>query len=152
MYSNKKVQFYCLDYQDRFDIDINILLFSVWVAHKYSVILEIHDFVQLDGITKEWQDKIVKKIRSVRVLFRNKKKIQLYKIYEQLKKVELISELIEHQLIDNLFHRKIIFNKNNLKLEELISKNLKNYFLFKRKNVMDINNFLILLSTILKKK
>jgi len=55
-----------LNLQDRYDLDVNLILLAIWAGTELAFHLKKEDFQALDAMTSNWRDNIVKPLRAVR--------------------------------------------------------------------------------------
>jgi uncharacterized protein (TIGR02444 family) len=66
VYDSAAVQAECLDLQDRHGIDVNLLLFCVYVGAVHGAILSDTEVRQAASMVGEWHNSIVKRLRDAR--------------------------------------------------------------------------------------
>jgi uncharacterized protein (TIGR02444 family) len=66
VYREPAVQQECLLLQDRYGIDVNVLLFCAYVGAVHGAALPAQDLRDVSGAVAEWHDKIVRGLREVR--------------------------------------------------------------------------------------
>ncbi|MAR79529.1 MAG: TIGR02444 family protein [Rhodospirillaceae bacterium] len=145
IYSNNKIENYCLDLQSKFDVDVNILLFAIWAAKEKNIIISLSDFENLHSATTDWQLKIVKKIRSMRMNLKKINNQEFNEVYNELKKLEILAEFIEHEIILSFFFTNGERNKSRKFVKDICVSNLNTYFKFLHIDQFDQNNFLDLI-------
>ena len=131
--------------QKKFDIDVNILLFAIWAAKEKNLIISLSDFETLHSATIDWQLKIVKKIRSIRMNLKKINNQEFNEIYNELKKLEILTEFIEHEIILSFFFINGKRNKSRKLVKDICASNLNTYFKFLHIDQFDENNFLDLI-------
>jgi len=52
--------------QDRYGIDVNVLLFCAYVGAVHGAVLSAQELSEVSGAVAEWQDKVVRSLRAVR--------------------------------------------------------------------------------------
>lgn len=60
----------CLSLQDRFGVNVNILLFSLYAASEFGAVLSRDDICEADGAVAHWQTQVVEALREVRRLLK----------------------------------------------------------------------------------
>tara|TARA_Y100000589_G_scaffold318284_2_gene345564 strand:+ start:4751 stop:5101 length:351 start_codon:yes stop_codon:yes gene_type:complete len=98
------------------------------MALEKKIILQKRDFEVLTSLTIKWRISIVEKLRSARLMLKKLKKDEFTDIYESLKRLEISSEFIEHNIIIKFFLEKNRFDVSYLPAEEICDFNLRNYF------------------------
>lgn len=64
-YSKPGIGGVCLDFQERFGVDVNVLLYLLWQAHRGRR-LSRNDVQNVLDFVKSWQDNVVRPLRLVR--------------------------------------------------------------------------------------
>jgi len=85
LYGRPGVADECLSLQDRFGVNINVLLFSLYAASEFGAVLSRGDICAADGAVVHWQTQVVETLRNVR---------------RTLKRSDLHCELLRHQVAD----------------------------------------------------
>ena len=98
------------------------------MAKEKNLVLTVSDFKKLHFYTVNWQLKVVKKIRSMRVNLKKLNKPELDEIYKALKNLEILSEFIEHDIIQEFFLVNCDQRKSEILFKNICALNLKNYF------------------------
>ena len=55
----------CIALQDKFDIDVNLLLYAAWLAHLKRGLSDDH-LVAMEACVCEWREQVVKPLRALR--------------------------------------------------------------------------------------
>jgi uncharacterized protein (TIGR02444 family) len=55
----------CLALQDKFGVDVNLLLYAAWLAHMERRLSDAH-LTGLDALIADWRDRVVKPLRVLR--------------------------------------------------------------------------------------
>ena len=55
----------CLDLQDGFGIDVNLLLYAAWLGHMERCLCDAH-LTELDALVTDWREDVVKPLRQLR--------------------------------------------------------------------------------------
>jgi uncharacterized protein (TIGR02444 family) len=58
----------CLSLQDRFGVNVNILLLALYAASEFGAVLSREDICAADGAVVHWQTQVVEALRKVRRL------------------------------------------------------------------------------------
>ncbi len=66
VYDDSAVRTECLDLQDRYGIDVNLLLFCAYVGVVHGAILSDSEVRQAAGVVGEWHKNIVRSLRQAR--------------------------------------------------------------------------------------
>ena len=112
------------------------------MAIEKKILLQQSDFKYLNLLTFDWRKKIVKKLRSTRYLVKEINNRKFSDIYDELKKLEISSEYMEHIIIIKLFLNINKLNTSQLPSEEICNLNLRNYFLSLKINNIDYEHFI----------
>lgn len=129
VYGDAEVEKMCLDLQDRYAINVNLLLYSAWMSHSKKSELSLSLYERLHKHIKEWHSK-VESIRSVR---QSLKRFQYDDIkvdegaLQKVKNIELASEYIEQTMLASI---KLPPLKTFGTFKEALQVNFKNYLTF----------------------
>ena len=88
---------FLLDAQNRYGLDVNVLLYIGWLAHQKKSLKLSSTFISTIG---SFQQNVVQPIRKIRIAV---KKIKNAEFYEALKRLELLAENLEQQRLYRLF-------------------------------------------------
>ncbi|WP_127753222.1 TIGR02444 family protein [Devosia sp. 1566] len=66
IYAQDGVSTMCLELQDTYAVDVNMLLFTAWVAHEGGKALELRDIAAADERVKAWRSEVVQPLRAIR--------------------------------------------------------------------------------------
>ena len=66
VYGDSAVQKECLDLQDHYGIDVNLLLFCAFVGAVHGAVMPENDLKLAAGLVSEWHNKIVTNLREAR--------------------------------------------------------------------------------------
>ena len=103
VYRASAVQNECLDLQDQFGLDVNLLLLCAYLGAGHGVALTSDDIASARQEVDQWNEDIVKPLRAAR---RNLKTIELPDVHAamqlraQVKVAELESERIEQMMLE----------------------------------------------------
>jgi uncharacterized protein (TIGR02444 family) len=102
VYGAGAVQQECLDLQDRYGIDVNVLLFCAFVGAAHGAVLSDERIREASGLVEEWRNDVVVKLRSVR---RRLKALASRdpagtSLRESVKAAELEAERLEQQMLE----------------------------------------------------
>jgi uncharacterized protein (TIGR02444 family) len=96
----------CLSLQDRFGIDVNLLLFSAYMGAR-GIVLTRDDIAQISTAVQDWHEQVVKPLRNVRRATKQILELRAASAREpvkslrhQVKGLELESEKIEQDMLD----------------------------------------------------
>jgi uncharacterized protein (TIGR02444 family) len=96
---------FLLDAQNRYGIDINVLLFIGWLAHEQKS-LKLSPMFK--STINDFQQDTIAPIRKIRIAA---KKMNNVEFYERLKRLELVAENIEQQRLYRLSDKMPLSNK-----------------------------------------
>jgi len=95
----------CIELQDSAGVDVNILLFALFLAAKGRA-LEAADIAEMDAALKGWRDDVVIPLRGVRRVLRSPEKsidaAQAAALRERIKAVELEAERLQQEALHAL--------------------------------------------------
>ncbi len=102
-YSRAKVSAACLELQDKSGVDVNLLLFLLFLAeHRRRVTQE--DVARFDATVRDWRESVVKPLREIRRALKNGVGDISAEVSEsfrgQIKRLELESEHIEQTVLE----------------------------------------------------
>lgn len=95
----------CLSLQDKFGLDVNVLLFAAWLGVSRGVRLEPSDLQCIDQIVAPWSAEVVRPLRLVRQKLKMMTEIidpEVQTLRKQIADSELFSERIEQALLYRL--------------------------------------------------
>jgi uncharacterized protein (TIGR02444 family) len=96
---------FLLDAQNRYGIDVNVLLFIGWLAHEQKS-LKLSPMFK--STINDFQQDTIAPIRKIRIAA---KKMNNVEFYERLKRLELVAENIEQQRLYRLSDKMPLSNK-----------------------------------------
>src|SRR5579884_3083936 len=64
-YAKPNVAGVCLELQDRFGVDVNLLLYMLWAASR-GRLLHVHEIAAIAGYVQAWQKQVVTPLRVAR--------------------------------------------------------------------------------------
>lgn len=91
----------CLGLQDRHGVDVNILLFSAFLAAEKGRAVSVADCRRLIAATEDWRNSVVQALRVLRrdMKARASGDPRLEFVYQSLKRTELDAERAQHLLL-----------------------------------------------------
>lgn len=113
VYAVDGVQQECLDLQDRYGVDVNLLLFCAYVGAIHAAVLTTADIDGASAITRQWHEGVVRKLRETR---RALKPFSIGAspiatpagvLRTKIKAGELEAERIEHFILEEWSHSRI---------------------------------------------
>ncbi|MHB2263777.1 TIGR02444 family protein [Aliihoeflea sp. PC F10.4] len=124
----------CLELQDRAGVDVNVLIYMVWLASHNEGKFSDADIERADKYTQEWRDNVVRPLRAVRrylkltSAFASRERTETLR--DNVKAIELDCERIEIDALElsnpvdnNLF---ILISKDDI---NSIFNQINNYYL-----------------------
>jgi uncharacterized protein (TIGR02444 family) len=66
LYAKPHVAQTCLLLQERYALDVNLLLFGAWVGVEFRMLLTQNDIAQANAVVELWHKEIVRPLRAVR--------------------------------------------------------------------------------------
>lgn len=109
LYSDNTVSESCLALQNRLGIDVNLLLFCLWVAASGRQTLTKEELEIGIESSSEWQSNVVKPLRGLRQYLKSPEKNIDIRLAGDLRRVvadsEIYTERLELQMLGNLINR-----------------------------------------------
>ncbi len=106
IYGHDEVSKACLFLQDECGVDVNVLLFALWMAAERKIQLDAATVQKIDAAVRQWREQVVMPLRAVRRRMKtgpapapNEKTEELR---GKLKEVEIESERIELSVLEGL--------------------------------------------------
>lgn len=99
VYSAPGVAEECIGLQDRFGIDVNLLLFCAWIAWSRKIKLTSEDIEALEAVVKPWHEATVKPLRAVRRYLKDISDGDIAALRKQVKAAELEAERMEQAML-----------------------------------------------------
>ena len=104
VYGNAGVQRECLDLQDRHGINVNLLLFCVFVGAVHGAVLSQADVEQANGVVHVWHEEIVSSLRAARRALNSfsndTPSVGVGSLYSSVKARELEAEELEQRMLE----------------------------------------------------
>ena len=94
VYQVNKIQTLCLQLQDEVNADVNLILFSAWLA-KQKISFTAKRVLQAGEKITQWQESVIKPLRRVRVTVKAISSQSVF--YEKIKAAELAAEFESQQ-------------------------------------------------------
>jgi len=105
VYDNSAVQRECLDLQDRYAIDVNLLLFCAYAGAVHGAVLSPADLRQAGDVVHDWHAHVVNNLRTARralkSLSRDPSQVGFDSFYDSLKERELEAERLEQTMLEH---------------------------------------------------
>jgi uncharacterized protein (TIGR02444 family) len=89
----------CIAVQDRYDIDVNVLLFCAWLGWSRRIGLTPKDIGAIDAVVRTWHENSVKPLRSVRQFTKGMPEDEVRRLRARVKAIELDAERIEQGML-----------------------------------------------------
>jgi uncharacterized protein (TIGR02444 family) len=90
----------CLDLQDRYGRDVNLLLFACWVGISGRGRLGVGDLARAESALEPWRREVVEKLRAVRRLVKDE--ADATELYASLESTELRAERVSQFRLESL--------------------------------------------------
>ena len=105
IYGDRAVQEECLQLQDRFGLDVNLVLLCVFLGAVHGLALTSDDIASAREEVRQWQNDIVRPLRNARrslktIATQGETAIATISLRTQVKAVELEAERIEQTLLE----------------------------------------------------
>jgi uncharacterized protein (TIGR02444 family) len=104
VYGDAAVQPECLDLQDRYGINVNLLLFCAFVGAVHGALLSQGDVKQAEEIVHRWDGEIVRSLRAARRALKSfsgdSSSVDVNLLYNNIKAQELEAEKLEQTMLD----------------------------------------------------
>ncbi len=131
IYSQKGVEPSCLELQNNYGCDVNLLLFCCWGGLTYEVIPE--DIVgRAVDYSKVWQSDVVQPLRDVRSRMKGRQWITAANKHENLrdrvKSAELEAERLQQAVLEQLVCNLPVIQADPITTLDAIVENLNRYF------------------------
>lgn len=89
----------CIGLQERFGIDVNVLLFCGWVGWSRGHRLNAAQIAAANALVRSWNESTVKPIRSVRRFTKDMPEDAVKRLRARVKTIELDTEQIEQAML-----------------------------------------------------
>ena len=105
LYDREGIASVCLDLQDDYRLDVNLLLFCCWCAHFEKELPE-EIWQRILGFSNEWRSQVVKPLRDVRKWMKLEsspysRETQFSVLRDRIKMDELAAEKIQQEFIES---------------------------------------------------
>ncbi len=129
LYRQEGVPAACLTLQDACSVDVNILLYGLWLA-AHGRELSVADLDTIDSASRSWRHGVVVPLRHVRRFLKEPEPAfadeQTRNLREKIKAVELESERLQQERLSGL-REPATWGKANPDLEAAANLNMKAY-------------------------
>lgn len=100
VYADSRVQAYCLEQQDARSIDVNILLFWLWLGYERSLVATSAAMLEGEKLVHSWHENVVRRLRSTRSWMKgNVVTPDAPRLRDSIKAAELAAEKIEQEML-----------------------------------------------------
>jgi uncharacterized protein (TIGR02444 family) len=110
----------CLDVQERFGVDVNLLLFAAYAGAVDGVQLDTQDIAAAAGVTSAWHNNIVRALRTARRALKpatldnaSPSRAAAAELRMHVKRAELDSEKIEQTMLWSWWRRSASRSRGN---------------------------------------
>lgn len=105
VYGDAAVQRECLDLQDRYGVNVNLLLLCAFVGAVHAKVLSSADVRQAEDVVRGWHSKVVDSLRTARRAIKSfsddATPIGLNRIYSSIKEQEFEAERLEQLMLEH---------------------------------------------------
>jgi len=105
VYASPGVAEECIEAQDKFGIDVNVVLYTAWLGATRGVILRDIDLQRIAATVESWSAGVVRPLRSVRRGLKQMPEIAVAEVQALRKRVadtELLAEQVEQAFLFRL--------------------------------------------------
>lgn len=103
VYGDSRVQQECLDLQDRYGVNVNLLLFCAFVGAAHGALLSQADVKQAEGIVRDWHQ-VVESLRAARRAVKSCEsqlaRADFLSFYQSIKDREIGAEQLEQAMLE----------------------------------------------------
>lgn len=99
VYASPGVPDECLAVQDRYGVDVNVLLFCAWLGFARKAALTRQDIEAIGAAVRDWHEQAVKPLRGVRRYMKNVPGGDVAVLRTRVKAAELEAEQIEQAML-----------------------------------------------------
>ena len=89
----------CIVVQDRYDVDVNALMFCAWLGWSRGIGLTAKDIEAIDAVVRAWNENSVKPLRTVRRFTKGMPEDEVRRLRARVKAIELDAERIEQGML-----------------------------------------------------
>jgi uncharacterized protein (TIGR02444 family) len=113
VYSDSGVQAECLDLQDRYGVDVNLLLLCAYVGAIGGAVLPQSDLREVAGLVADWHRRVVQSLRTARRALKpfaadpSPRGVLAAGLRSNVKAAELEAESIEQMMLEEWSARRI---------------------------------------------
>jgi uncharacterized protein (TIGR02444 family) len=114
LYQNNLIKTFCLDWQNRYQMNVNIILYACWLAHTDRGFFVHQDLVDIHGFVSDWHESVTKELRKIRTTVKNSQNnFKWREIGEESLKNELYAEYVEQWMLCS-YHSKAIISPRTI--------------------------------------
>ena len=104
-YAKPNVAGVCLELQDRFGVDVNLLLYMLWAASR-GRLLHVHEIAAIAGYVQAWQKQVVTPLRVARRQLKSSppdgwSRVETDQLRQRVKAEELEAERLQQNAMAN---------------------------------------------------
>lgn len=128
VYNRPEVSKLCLDLQDNYGADVNMLLFACWLGHSGRGTVTVSAWRAMILRLGKWREKVIKPLRGVRHMLRDEH-LAPTSMKEQVFKCEIDAEHIEQLILEKEWGntRRSIISDSTRRAQDMLE-NLAAYF------------------------
>jgi uncharacterized protein (TIGR02444 family) len=89
----------CLALQERYGVDVNVLMFSAWIGSERKIQLTPEDIGAIAAVVTPWHESAVKPLRSVRRYMKGLSQSNIDNLRARVKGAELAAEQVEQAML-----------------------------------------------------
>lgn len=121
VYDRPEVRKLCLDLQDNYGADVNMLLFACWLGHTGRGTVTVSAWRAMILRLTKWREKVIKPLRSVRRILKDEH-LALPAMKEQVFKCEIDAEHIEQLILEKEWGstRRSVISGSSLRARDMI--------------------------------
>jgi len=102
VYTLDGVAISCLTLQDSFGLDVNLLLYAAWLAHRDCRLDDAH-VAGVEAVVADWRDHVIKPLRALRQQVHDYP--QAMGLCDEIKRLELSAERQQQDMMYAFFRR-----------------------------------------------
>lgn len=129
VYEQPRVREICLHFQEKFTVNVNVLLACLWSANEKYLPIDSATFEHLHDAISAWHAEQTIPLRAVRKRLKTFVKEQadpmLEEMYQSILALELNMEKVEQKLLESVLTQR---DKTVGSVDEIAAQNLQSYF------------------------
>jgi uncharacterized protein (TIGR02444 family) len=122
-YCRKGVASSCLELQESFGADVNILLYCCWIAFEGAEEIEPAELAVIIATIEPWQSVVVQRLREIRVHMKQDEMVNLGALSEELRQVIKTCELDAEKIEQTILYQ----SGRNIKFDASMSRAIRIY-------------------------